>query len=72
MIITHGTKKLRTSLLIFMLTLLLAGCTGRQIYDSATGWRQNECQKILESAERARCMESANKDYDSYKKAKDN
>ncbi len=63
---------MRTSLLILTLTLLLAGCTGRQIYDSAAGWRQNECRKILESAERARCMETANKDYDSYKKAKDN
>lgn len=72
MIVTHGRLELRTSLLFFLLTLLVAGCTGRQIYDSAAGWRQNECQKILESAERARCMENANKDYDSYKKAKDN
>lgn len=72
MIVTHGRLELRTTLLVFMLTLLVAGCSGRQIYDSAAGWRQNECQKILESAERARCMENANKDYDSYKKSKDN
>ena len=52
------------------LALALTGCTGRQVYQSATGWRQNECQKILESAERARCMESANKDYDTYTKEK--
>jgi hypothetical protein len=30
----------------------------------------NECQKILEDAERARCLQSANKDYDTYKKEK--
>jgi hypothetical protein len=59
---------LRTSLLVLAL-LLLAACTSRQIYNSAAGWRQNECQKILENDERARCMQTANKDYDSYKKA---
>ncbi|HVY04905.1 MAG TPA: hypothetical protein VHB46_02910 [Burkholderiales bacterium] len=47
---------------------LAAGCTSRQIYQSAAGWRQNECQKILESADRAQCMDSANKDYDTYSK----
>jgi len=51
--------------------LALAACSGRQIYQSAAGWRQNECQRILENAERARCLESANKDYDSYRKERD-
>jgi hypothetical protein len=50
--------------------LALAGCSGRQIYQSAAGWRMNECQKILDDAERARCLQSANKDYDTYKKEK--
>lgn len=54
--------------LILVSMLVLAGCSGRQIYQSAAGLRQNECQKILESAERARCMEQANKDYDTYNK----
>ena len=55
-------------LLILAWTLTVGGCSSRQIYQSATGWRQNECQKILESAERARCMDAANKDYDTYSK----
>lgn len=49
---------------------LVSGCTGREIYQSGLGWRQNECQKVLDAAERARCMETANKDYDSYDKEK--
>jgi hypothetical protein len=49
----------------------MAGCSDRQIYQSAAGWRINECQKILEDAARARCLESANKDYDTYKKQRD-
>ena len=56
----------------FRIGLLIAastpGCTGRQIYESAAGWRQNECQKILENTARAQCMETAGKDYDSYRK----
>jgi hypothetical protein len=61
---------LAPSFILIALLMALAGCTSRQIHESATGWRQNECQKILEGAERARCMESANKDYDTYKKEK--
>ncbi len=55
---------------IAALPILSSGCSGRQIYESGVGWRQNECQKILESAERARCLETANKDYDSYNREK--
>ena len=57
---------------VLMLASLLvaAGCSARQVYQSATGWRQNECQKILHDAERARCMEEANKDFDTYSKQK--
>jgi hypothetical protein len=52
------------------LCLAAAGCTGRQVYDAGTGWRQNECNKVLDAGERARCMETANKDYDAYRKEK--
>jgi hypothetical protein len=65
--LTLNSTWLRIGLLA---TLALAGCSGRQIYQSAAGWRMNECQKILEGAERARCLQSANKDYDTYKKEK--
>lgn len=60
----------RSSLAILVSALVLAACSGRQVYESAAGWRQNECQKILEGADRARCMETANKDYDTYNKQK--
>jgi hypothetical protein len=64
-------KLTRTRIVVLAsLALSLAGCTGRQVYQSAAGWRMNECQKILEDAERARCLQSASKDYDTYKKEK--
>ena len=49
----------------------LCACSSRQIYNAGAGWRQNECQKILEGAERARCLESAGKDYDTYSRERD-
>ena len=52
--------------LLLALPLTVTGCSSREIYQSGLGWRQNECQKILESAERARCLETANMDYESY------
>ncbi len=58
----------RGLVLIVLSIVVVAGCSGRQIYHSAAGWRQNECQKILEDGERARCMQQANKDYDTYRK----
>ena len=61
---------LPTRLLLAASMVALAACSGRQIYQSATGWRQNECQKVLESGERARCLETANKDYDGYRREK--
>ena len=60
----------RSNLLILLCALVLTACSGRQVYESAAGWRQNECQKILEDADRARCMETATKDYDAYSKQK--
>ena len=53
---------------VMLAALPITGCTGRQVYDSAAGWRQSECNKILDDAARAKCMETASKDYDRYRK----
>ena len=51
-----------------LLAFLAIGCTGRQVYDSAAGWRQSECNKIVDDAARTKCLETANQDYDRYHK----
>jgi len=51
-----------------LVTMVMTACTSRQMYDSAAGWRRTECNKLLEDAARARCMETAGKDYDTYRK----
>lgn len=45
----------------------VSGCSGRQAYDAGYGWRMHECQKVLDDYERARCLETARMDYDTYK-----
>ena len=47
---------------------LLPACSSQQLYKSAQSARQNECLKIIDSAEMQRCMAAANKDYDQYSK----
>ena len=61
----------RSSLPILVSALVLTACSDRQIYESAAGWRQHECQKILEGADRDRCMETATKDYETYSRQKE-
>ena len=60
----------KRSLLCLLVACLVAGCSGRQLYDAGTGWRQAECQKILDNAERERCLRTANTDYDAYEREK--
>jgi outer membrane murein-binding lipoprotein Lpp len=48
--------------------LLSCGCSSRQVYDAAAGWRQTECNKLLDDAARARCLATAGQDYDAYRK----
>lgn len=53
---------------IAVLTCVLAGCSSRQVYDSAAGWRQNECDRIVDAAERSRCLDTANLEYERYQR----
>ena len=45
---------------------VLQACTTQQWYDAARGGRQNECAKLADSDERARCFDAANQRYEQY------
>ncbi len=62
---------IRTLAALAVLTGLLAGCSGQQMYDSAAGWRQQECNRITDAAERSRCLETANLEYERYRRERD-
>lgn len=53
---------------IAVLTCVLASCSSRPVYDSAAGWRQNECDRIVDAAERSRCLDTANLEYERYQR----
>jgi hypothetical protein len=55
--------------LILLTASLAAGCTSEQIYNSAQGWRRNECYKIGDLAQRDRCLKEADRPYDVYRAA---
>ncbi len=56
---------------IIALTCALGGCSSRQVYDGAAGWRQNECDRIVDAAERSRCLDTANLEYERYQRERD-
>ncbi len=51
-----------------MLAALLAGCSSEQFYASGQDWQRNECNKLLDSQERGRCLKNADTSYDRYKR----
>jgi hypothetical protein len=62
---------IRTLAALTVLSSLLAACGGQQMYDSAAGWRQQECDRITDAAERGRCLETANLEYERYRRERD-
>jgi hypothetical protein len=52
---------------IALLTLVSSACSQQQLYNNAQGWREAECNKILETPRRERCMKEARQSYEEYK-----
>ena len=48
----------------------LASCSSQQLYNSAAGVRQQECNRIMDRDEQARCMKNATRTYDEYEQRK--
>lgn len=61
-------KTMRISLLVLSASLLLAACSGHQVYDSAQGLRQSECNKQVDAQKQQQCLDEANKSYETYDK----
>ncbi len=46
---------------------VVSGCTWQQAYASAQGWQRNACYRVIDQAERDRCLSSTNMSYDEYR-----
>lgn len=49
----------------------LAGCSSQQLYGGGQAWQQQECNKLMDAQERNRCMSSAKRSYDEYRREAD-
>jgi hypothetical protein len=49
-------------------TAWLHGCSSQQVYGAGQAWQRLECNKIIDTQERDRCMKSASTSYDEYKR----
>ena len=58
--------------LISVLLLSLVACSDQQIYGIGQAWQRNECFKIDDAQERARCLETAETPYAKYKNQSEN
>jgi hypothetical protein len=52
-------------------TLGLSSCSSQQLYGAGQEWQKNECNKIIDTQERNRCMSSTRTSYDDYKRQSD-
>ena len=46
----------------------LAACSSEQLYGAGQAWKQQECSKIADAAERGHCMGSMSRSFDDYQR----
>ena len=56
----------RMRIAILLITSCLAACSSQSLYATGQEWQRQECRKIPDMAERARCEKSAATSYDRY------
>jgi hypothetical protein len=68
--ITPQRFHLRLFLLNVVLLSLpcLSTCSTQQAYGVGQAWQRNECHKIIDTQEHARCVASTSMSYDEYKR----
>ncbi len=50
-----------------LLAAALPACTSQELYQTGQGWQRQECQKLLDRDERARCEKSTALSYEKYR-----
>ncbi len=58
-------------LLVAALPVLLAACSSQQLYAVGQGWQQQECRKLADVQERARCEKSSAMSFERYRAERD-
>jgi len=45
-----------------------SGCTTQQAYSAGQEWQRNQCNRMIDNAERSRCLDQLNTSYADYKR----
>ena len=53
---------------LFLVALLLCGCSSQQLYATGRNAQRAECMKLADLAARDRCLKDADMSHDTYKK----
>ena len=53
---------------VALMMLAASGCSSQFLADNARGWREAECDQILDTHRRERCMREADRPYEDSKR----
>ena len=65
----RGMRIRSGGLVALAMTMLGAACTTERGYVTGQSWQRQECMKLADAQDRARCMESTAMSYDEYLRA---
>ena len=49
----------------------LAACSSQQLYGSGQAWKRNQCQRMPDTRERERCLDSTAATYEEYQRQRE-
>lgn len=54
---------MRTATTIFVLVLAASGCTGVERNSSEAAWRRGQCEQIVDTKQREKCLERVESEF---------
>jgi predicted small secreted protein len=62
---------MRKVIVLAAAALNLAACSTQSLYGAGQAWQKQECSRMADAQERSRCMASASRSYEEYKRESD-
>ena len=64
----HRFPSTSIGLITLLASTALSGCSSQEVYGAGQAWQRQECSKIMDTQDRSRCMASASRSYDEFKR----
>ena len=69
--VPHGRYRAQSTavgIIAILASVVAGGCSSQEVYGAGQAWQRQECSKMTDSQDRGRCMASASRSYDEYKR----